>query len=138
MTTGFNDAQDFAPVIGWELYEVTINKYHVMFYFENAWQLLNVAYAFSHRSTDGVIDYTYEIYGAAKALQVERLILHKIVSVEVRARDQLVLRFDNGDELVILDDPNFCSWWFMPVQDLKRPDHSAGWSMSDDDFGRDT
>ena len=31
MVLGFNESDDFSPVVGWELYEVTLNKYHVMF-----------------------------------------------------------------------------------------------------------
>jgi hypothetical protein len=45
MVSGFRSAEDFQPVIGWQLYQVTLDKYHVMFFFENGWQLLNVAHA---------------------------------------------------------------------------------------------
>jgi hypothetical protein len=34
MAIGFSDRFDFSPVIGWELYQVTIDKYHLMFWFE--------------------------------------------------------------------------------------------------------
>ena len=59
MVVGFQDARDFNPVVGWELYQITFDKYHIGFLFENGWQLLNVAHRFSHRSRDGSVDYTY-------------------------------------------------------------------------------
>ncbi len=58
MVAGFDKAEDFAPVVRWELYQVTLDKYHVMFYFQNGWQLLDVAYSFSHSSADGSVNYT--------------------------------------------------------------------------------
>jgi hypothetical protein len=35
MAIGFTQRFDFSPIIGWELYQVTIDKYHMMFWFEN-------------------------------------------------------------------------------------------------------
>ena len=66
MVTGFHNPIDFKPVEGWELYQVTLDKYHVMFFFENGWQLLNVAHAFSYQSFDGEVSYTYEVNGPSK------------------------------------------------------------------------
>ena len=130
MVLGFNESDDFSPVVGWELYEVKINKYHVMFYFQDGWKLLNVAHSFSHRSADGTIDYTFEIYGPRQTLQILRLIYQTVVRVDVRARDRLALVFDNGDELIIHDDPETRSWWFTRVLDPDDPTVVL-WDMSD-------
>ena len=58
MAIGFSERFDFSPIKGWELYQVTIDKYHVMFFFENGHALLNVADSFSFCSADGSIHYT--------------------------------------------------------------------------------
>ena len=121
MVAGFDKAENFAPIIGWELYQVTLVKYHVMFYFENGWQLLNVAHSFSHISTDGGVEYTYEIYGQRKRLELDRLLHRTVAEVVVKARDRLGLVFDNGDILIIHDDPETQSWWFMPIPDRMFP-----------------
>jgi hypothetical protein len=31
MAIGFSSRFDFSPIVGWELYQVTIDKYHVTF-----------------------------------------------------------------------------------------------------------
>jgi len=49
---GFSDRFDFGPIIGWELYQVRIDKYHVMLWFENEDCLLNVADRFSFMSAE--------------------------------------------------------------------------------------
>ena len=131
MVIGFENAEDFGPVVGWELYRVTLDKYHVMFYFQNGWQLLNVAHSFSHKSADGSVDYTFEIYGTHKRLELDRLLRRIVVRVVVAARDRLALVFDNGDELIIHDDPKFRSWWFMAVPDRMFPDKPQWQGLSD-------
>ncbi len=131
MVRGFVKAEDFAPVIGWELYQVTIDKYHVMFWFENERQLLNVAHSFSHCSADGSVSYTYQLYGVSKRLELDRLLRRKVVGITVRARDRLALLFDNGDALIIHDDPEMCSWWFMPVSQEPSPPNPSAWSSWD-------
>jgi hypothetical protein len=56
MTLGFGDpARRKAledEVIGWQLYQLHIDKYHAMFWFENGWCLLNVAWRFGFISAD--------------------------------------------------------------------------------------
>ena len=133
MVAGFDNAEDFAPVVGWELYQVTVDKYHVMFLFDNGWQLLNVAHSFSYRSADGIVSYTYEIYGAGKGLNVDGILRQRVTEVEVRNKRELALIFQNGDELSVHDHPDYRSWWFMPVSDPASPAEAQGWSMSDDD-----
>lgn len=131
MVSGFQSSDDFRPVIGWELYQVTLDKYHVMFHFENGWQLLNVANAFSYRSADGSVSYTYEIYGTRKWLEVDRILRERVVAVEIRAPDRLSLIFRNGDELTVHDAPTLRSWWFLPVPNADDPEQPL-WSLSDE------
>lgn len=129
MVAGFRNAADFEPIIGWELYQVTLDKWHVMFFFQNGAQLLNVAYAFSHRSHDGSVDYTFEIYGPRQELSLNRVLRQRVVAVTVPSSDRLVLRFENEDEVTIHDSPDMQSWWFMPVNSTGD---TASWELSDD------
>jgi len=115
MVTGFTDIQKFDMIVGLELYQVTLDKYHVIFYFENGHILLNVASAFSHHSRDQSVSYTYDIYQDQKQFRVYRILRTKVKGVSIYSRNRLVLLFENDDELVIHDNPESCSWWFMPV-----------------------
>lgn len=133
MVTGFQNPADFKPILGWELYQVTLDKYHVMFLFENGWQLLNVAHAFSYKSIDGAVAYTYEVNGPSKQIEVDRIIRQRITDVVVRAPNRLTLIFENGDELTVHDAPELRSWWFQPVADRDNPISSHGWHFSDED-----
>lgn len=133
MVTGFRNANDFTPVVGWELYQVTLDKYHVMFFFENGWQLLNVAHRFSHRSSDGQVEYTYTTGGGGNASQLDRLLRERVSDVIVRSERELVLVFGNGDELIVHDDPHVRSWWFMPVPDPAYPEKAQAWGKWDED-----
>ena len=134
MVSGFSNAEDFQPVVGWELYQVTLDKYHVMFFFENGWQLLNVAYAFSYRSADGAVAYTYEVECAGGTIEVDRILRERITQVEVTARDRLAIIFANGDALTIHDTPEYRSWWFQPMSDPEYPAKARGWSLSDEEI----
>jgi|32_taG_2_1085360.scaffolds.fasta_scaffold190821_1 hypothetical protein len=131
MVTGFHNPIDFKPVEGWELYQVTLDKYHVMFFFENGWQLLNVAHAFSYQSFDGEVSYTYEVNGPSKQIEVDRILRQRVTKVAVRTPDRLALVFENGDELTVHDCSGMCSWWFQPVEDREHPEKSRGWRFSD-------
>ena len=134
MVSGFQSSDDFGAVLGWELYQVTLDKFHVMFFFEGGQQLLNVAHSFSHLSADGTINYTYELYGSRKAIEVDRLLRRKVVSVNVLSRDRLSLVFDNEDQLIIHDHPEMQSWWFIPVQGhLSTVGDASLWELSDED-----
>jgi hypothetical protein len=113
MAIGFTQRFDFGPIIGWELYQVTIDKYHIMFWFENEHALLNVADRFSFRSSDGAVNFLYEIYGRHKSLNVDRILRTKIAEVQTISKDQLDLVFENRDVLSIYDNPEFRSWWFL-------------------------
>lgn len=134
MVSGFRSAEDFRPVVGWELYQVTLDKYHVMFFFENGWQLLNVAHAFSYRSADGSVAYTYDIEGPRKRIELDRVLRERVVEVSVRGKDRLALIFGNGDELTVHDSPELRSWWFQPMPDPDDPEKEPGWRFSDEDI----
>lgn len=134
MVSGFRSADDFRPVIGWELYQVTLDKYHVMFFFENGWQLLNVAHAFSYRSSDGSVVYTYEINGLNKAIEVDRILRERVMDVSVPTEDRLTLTFGNVDELTVHDTPKVQSWWFQPVFDPEDPEKADGWNFFDEEI----
>lgn len=131
MVSGFDSPDDFRPILGWELYQVTLDKYHVMFFFENGWQLLNVAHAFSYRSADGSVAYTYDIDGSSTNIDVARVLRERVIEVEVRDRDRLTLIFQNGDELTVHDLPKLRSWWFQPMPDPDYPEKEQGWGFSD-------
>ena len=113
MAIGFGNHFDFRPIVGWELYQVTIDKYHIMFWFENGHALLNIADRFSFKSADGQIDFAYEIYGNRKFLNVDRILRRKVVDAKIISKDQLDLSFDNGDILSVYDNPELRSWWFL-------------------------
>lgn len=133
MVAGFQEARDFASVVGWELYQVTLDKYHVMFFFENGWQLLNVAHRFSHQSRDGTVNYTYDTGGGGNTNQLDRLLRERVSEVVVQSERELALVFDNGDRLIVHDDLRVRSWWFMPVDDPAYPEKAIAWGKSDQD-----
>lgn len=133
MAKGFSNKLDFLPLIGWELHQVTIDKFHVMFLFNNGWNLLNVANAFSHRSKTGGISYTYSIYEDWRRNEVARILREKVVDVQINKPDRLTLIFSNGDEIDVHDHPDFCSWWFIPIDNPDDPNHKNSWAISDID-----
>lgn len=129
MAIGFTQRFDFSPIIGWELYQVTIDKYHIMFWFENDHALLNVADRFSFRSADGAVDFLYEIYGTQKSLNVDRILRTKIVKTQTISKAQLDLEFENGDVLSIYDNPEFRSWWFLGGRQNDPITKRTNWSF---------
>ncbi|NIJ42039.1 hypothetical protein FHS78_002330 [Parvibaculum indicum] len=120
MVLGFQPEMDFQRLIGWELSEVTIDKYHVMFFFNNNHDLLNIADSFSYRSADGSSCYTYEIYGERQFLDVAAILRTAISGVEIVSRSELKLVFETGCSISVFDNPRFRSWWFMPVTEAGR------------------
>ena len=118
MTLGFSAPERLQKLrrelLTWELYQVQIDKYHVMFWFENGHCLLNVAFRFSFRAADSSLEYTYDVQapGDRKALNVERILRHPIKIVEALDERQLALTFDNGDTLIVHDSPEMRSAWF--------------------------
>lgn len=135
MARGFKEASEFDRIVGWELWEVGVNKHHVMFWFDEWLGFLDIAHAFSYRSADGHLVYKYELYGPSKTLNVDRILHLKINSVTVRSEDSLDLQFSNGDVLTVHDDLHFQSWWFFRYQSIspRFPDLSEiAWKISDD------
>jgi hypothetical protein len=113
MAWGFHSAADFSFLVRWELFQVRVDKYHIMFFVNNEWGLLNVADRFSYRAVDGSINYTYEIYGNEKYLNVDRILRTQVCDVSVYSKDRLDIAFANGDVLSVYDNPSFRSWWFI-------------------------
>ncbi|AHY53774.1 hypothetical protein JQ582_18930 [Bradyrhizobium japonicum] len=130
MAIGFSERFDFGPIVGWELYQVTIDKYHVMFWFEDEHALLNVADRLSFRSSDGEVNFLYEIYGTQKSLNVDRILRTKIVEARTISKDQLDLVFENDDVLSIYDNPEFRSWWFLWGRQNDPITKRTSWSLA--------
>jgi hypothetical protein len=122
MTLGFSKAERLRKLqqelVTWELYQVEIDKYHLMFWFENGHCLLNVAYRFGFRSADGSVEYIYDVQapGHRKSLNVDSILRHPIRAVEALDDQQLALTFDNGDALIVHDNPKMRSAWFYRYQ----------------------
>jgi hypothetical protein len=130
MAIGFSECLDFHPIVGWELYQVTIDKYHVMFWFDDEHALLNIADRFAFRSSDRAVNFSYEIYGDHKSLNIDRILRTKIVEVRIVSKDQLDLVFDNGDVLSVYDNPEFRSWWFLGGRQNDPARQRTNWSFS--------
>lgn len=131
MTLGFSARFDFTPIVGWELCQVTVDKYHIMFWFENGRALLNVADRFAYRSADGQTSYQYEIYGLNKLLNVDRILRLKVIDVLVASIDRLDLVFENQDILSIYDNPELRSWWFLGSSaPFDWPPVTTQWTLS--------
>jgi hypothetical protein len=62
-----------------------------------------VADRFSFTSTDKSVNYTYEIYGPQKALNVDRILRVKVTDVRIITKDQLDVVFETGDVLSVYD-----------------------------------
>ena len=130
MAIGFSSRFDFTPLIGWELYQVTIDKYHLTFLFENENALLNVADRCSFKSSDGTVSFSYEIYGSHKSLNVDRILRTRIIEVCIITGDQLDLVFENGDILSVYDNPEHRSWWFLGGRQDESGIRRTNWSLN--------
>src|SRR5271169_4683294 len=129
MAIGFSDRFDFRPIVGWELCQVTIDKYHIMVWFDNEHALLNIADRLSFKSSDGAVNFSYEIYGNRKFLNVDRVLRTKIGDVQIITKDQLDLVFENGDILSVYDNPEFRSWWFFGGRQVDPLIQKTHWSL---------
>jgi hypothetical protein len=118
MTLGFASPDRFLKLKqelpGWALYQVHIDKYHVMFWFEDGHCLMNVAFRFSYHTSDGSFSYVYDVQapGDRKSLVVERLLRRSIAVVEANDERHLDLVFESGDVLRVHDSPEMRSAWF--------------------------
>jgi hypothetical protein len=111
MARGFKNPEEFSALVGWELYQVTFDKYHVMFYFNNGWAFLNVAFKFAVRAPHSESHYPYELYGTTKLANIDPLLQQRIVRFTVASIERLDVEFENGFVLEVYDDPETCSWW---------------------------
>jgi hypothetical protein len=138
MTLGFSDGGRLRKLkdelLTWELYQVEIDKYHVMFWFENGYCLLNAAYRFGFRSADGSVEYVYDVQapGSRKSLNVDSILRQPITAVDALDERQLALTFATGDTLVIHDSPTMRSAWFYRYHS-SDPNSPLLWSENDVD-----
>jgi hypothetical protein len=139
MTLGFSSPERLRKLQqelpGWELYQVQVDKYHVMFWFENGHCLLNVAFRFSFRSSDGSIDYVYDVQapGDRKFLNVDAILRRPVHVVQALDERQLGLIFDTGDTLVIHDSPEERSAWFYRYDPKNRSLGHLLWAVDDEE-----
>jgi hypothetical protein len=137
MTIGFKNLSDFFPIIGWELYQVIIDKYHVVFLFENESALLNISDRFSFKSVDDLVNFSYEIYGDSKTLNIDRILRMKINDIKIYSQNRLDLIFENGDVLSVYDNPKFRSWWFLGGREFDPSLQTTQWSFEISDLESD-
>jgi hypothetical protein len=140
MTLGFSDPQRRKSLedqmIGWELYQLQLDKYHAMFWFENGWCLMNVAWRFAFISADHRLAYNYDVQadGGRKALDVDRILRRKIASLEFPDEWELHLIFDSGDRFIVFDQPHERSCWFYRydgAQAAIKPPAPCVWFLAD-------
>ncbi len=141
MTLGFADPARRDVLIGelrgWELDEVIVEKYNVRFLFESGSCLLNVAWRFAYVSADRLTVYRYDVRadGGRKALDVDRILRLRIVEVEFPDDWEVHLLFENGDKLIVFDQPHMRSCWFKRLDDAQLEGRivPAIWSVDDDE-----
>lgn len=141
VTLGFGGAERrralTQELLGWELHQVQIDKYHVMFWFENGWCLLNVAWRFAFISADHLTAYTYDVQaeGGRKAFDVDRILRLRIAELDFPDEWEMHLVFSNGDKLIIFDQPHMRSCWFYRYDGAHYDGRSAPviWSVDDDE-----
>lgn len=113
MALGFSRATDLQSILGWSLYQLTIDKFNLMFWFNDGHDLLNVAYKCSYCSVDGSLAFEFDLFGARKWINVDRILGESVASYTVLSKSELLLSFSNGDRLSVFDDPKIRSWWFL-------------------------
>ena len=132
MGMGFSNAGDFRRIIGWELDQITVDKYHIMFWFVYGQKrcLLNVADKITHKSCENNLLSEYEIYGDRKEFSFHRLLRCTILDTSIIENDTMDIIFSNSDILTIYDNPKFRSWWFIQYD---SDGVTKEWSIEDDD-----
>lgn len=147
MTLGFGEptrqASFAQEIVGWELYQVQVDKYHVMFWFEGGCCLLNAAWRFAFISADGLTAYVYDIQaeGGRKAFDLDRVLQLKVARIDFPDAWEMHLIFSNGDCLVVFDQPHMRSVWALrwnAAPSIPKGE-IATWSVNDDepeDVGR--
>ena len=141
MTLGFNEPERREALSqelrGWELYQVQVDKYHVMLWFENGRCLLNIAWRFAYISADHLTAYTYDVQaeGGRKALDIDRVLREQIADIEFPDEWEIHLLFENGDKIIVFDQPHMRSCWFYRYDGAQSNGRNAPviWSVDDDD-----
>lgn len=147
MTLGFGEAKRreklSSELRGWELYQVQVDKYHVMFWFENGWCLMNISWRFAYISADNITSYVCDVQaeGGRKAFDVDRILRNRIAEIDFPDEWEMHLVFENGDTLVVFDQPHMRSCWFYRYDGAQSdpPKTRALWAVDDDepdDVGR--
>ena len=137
MTLGFGEKHRLdklkAELETWELYQVEIDKYHVMFWFENGHCLLNVAYRFEFEAPNAGNSYVYDVQatGMRKFLCVEPILREQVKSVVALDERRLALVFNQG-KLIIHDSPKMRSAWFYKY-DPRDHDGPLQWFVEDEE-----
>lgn len=110
-------------MVGWEFYQLHLDKYYAMFWFQNGWCLMNVAWRFAFISADRRLTYHYDVAEeqGRKALDVSRILRQKIRGLEFPDEWELHLNFETGDRLVVFDQPHQRSCWFMQFDPESTP-----------------
>jgi hypothetical protein len=137
MTLGFGDPHRLAKLKDqletWELYQVEIDKYYVMFWFDNGHCLLNVAYRFEFLAATSSQSFIYDVQasGNRKFLCVDSILREKIKSVYALDNRRLAIEFKQG-KLIIHDSPEMRSAWFYRYDPI---DHNRQllWFVEDED-----
>lgn len=139
MTLGFSDPDRRKAledeVVGWELYQLQLDKYHAMFWFQNGRCLLNVAWQFAFASVDGTLAYIYDVQsaGGRKALDVDRILRARVARLEFPDEWELHMIFESGDRLIVFDQPHLRSIWFYRYDNERVvvPSAHVVWAVDD-------
>ncbi len=141
MTLGFSGSECRETLIrelrDWEFYQVQVDKSHIMFWFGNAWCLMNVAWQFAYVSADHLTSYTYDVQaeGGRKASEIDRILRVRIAEIDFPDEWQMQLVFENGDKLIVFDQPDMRSCWFCRYNGAPSDSRSAPviWSVDDEE-----
>jgi len=115
-----------------------------MFWFENGWCLLNIAWRFSLITANSSLVYTYDVQapGGRKLTNFDRILRLRVVDLKFTDERELHIVFENGDKLVVFDNPTMRSWWFYRYDGAQSLGRSAPvvWAADDaetedDQFG---
>jgi hypothetical protein len=149
MTLGFGDPERQAKLaselVDWTLHQVAVDKYHVMFWFNDGSCLLNISWRFAYISADHLTAYIFDVQaeGGRKAFDVDRILRKQIAKIEFPDPWELHLVFENGDTLIIFYTPHLRSCWFYRWPATVGPDGGSkgpfAWAVDDaepDDVGR--
>jgi hypothetical protein len=141
MTVGYGDAERVEKIrrelLTWTLEQVTVDLYHVMFWFEGGHALANVAYRFETRAPGGSArTYDVQAEGGRKLLDVEHLLRKRVAGVAAATDRRLSLTFEGDGELIIHDHPQMRSAWFYRY-DPENHDAPLLWSEDDEEGDAD-